>query len=96
MLKAYLAWGEAVSGLVDKTSLSDVDKARAHLITEILIDAVAPVRSVRQVELPGQGFPHERRIAFPAGKECRVVGDECPIVVFALDEFLGKRHGPSL
>jgi polyhydroxyalkanoate synthase len=42
LLKAYLAWGDAISGLVDKTSLSDIDKARAHLITEILVDAVAP------------------------------------------------------
>ncbi len=33
LLKAYLAWGETVSGLVDKTSLSDIDKQRAHLIT---------------------------------------------------------------
>ncbi|HZC96325.1 MAG TPA: alpha/beta fold hydrolase [Bradyrhizobium sp.] len=46
LLKAYLAWGEAVSGLVDKTSLSDIDKARAHLITEILIDAVAPTNTM--------------------------------------------------
>ena len=29
LLKAYLAWGDAVSHLVDKTSLSDIDKARA-------------------------------------------------------------------
>jgi len=29
MLKAYLAWGDAVSGFVDKTSLSDIDKSRA-------------------------------------------------------------------
>src|ERR1700746_3219724 len=46
LLRAYLAWGEAVSGLVDKTSLSDIDKARAHLVTEILIDAVAPTNSI--------------------------------------------------
>ena len=46
MLKAYLAWGDAVSGLVDKTSLSDIDKARAHLVTEILIDAVAPTNAM--------------------------------------------------
>jgi polyhydroxyalkanoate synthase len=46
MLKAYLAWGNAVSGFVDKTSLSDLDKARAHLVTEILIDAVAPTNSM--------------------------------------------------
>jgi len=46
LLKAYLAWGDAVSRLVDKTSLSDLDKARAHLITEILIDAVAPTNII--------------------------------------------------
>src|SRR5262245_44800594 len=46
LLKAYLAWGEAISGFVDKTSLSEVDKARAHLITEILIDAVAPTNAM--------------------------------------------------
>src|SRR5215813_329458 len=46
LLKAYLAWGDAVSGLVDKTSLSDIDKARAHLITEILIDAAAPTNAI--------------------------------------------------
>ncbi|MBR0938781.1 alpha/beta fold hydrolase [Bradyrhizobium jicamae] len=46
LLKAYLAWGEAVSGLVDKTSLSDIDKQRAHLVTDILIDAVAPTNTM--------------------------------------------------
>jgi polyhydroxyalkanoate synthase subunit PhaC len=46
MLKAYLAWGDAVSGFVDKTSLSEIDKARAHLVTEILIDAVAPTNAI--------------------------------------------------
>ncbi|TYL97791.1 alpha/beta fold hydrolase [Bradyrhizobium rifense] len=46
LLKAYLAWGDAVSGFVDKTSLSDIDKARAHLVTEILIDAVAPTNAM--------------------------------------------------
>src|ERR1700757_3177441 len=46
LLKAYLAWGEAVNGFVDKTSLSDIDKARAHLVTEILIDAVAPTNAM--------------------------------------------------
>jgi poly[(R)-3-hydroxyalkanoate] polymerase subunit PhaC len=46
LLKAYLAWGDAISSLVDKSSLSDVDKARAHLITEILVDAVAPTNAV--------------------------------------------------
>jgi polyhydroxyalkanoate synthase len=46
LLKAYLAWGDAVGGLVDKTSLSEIDKARAHLVTEILIDAVAPTNAM--------------------------------------------------
>ena len=46
LLKTYLAWGDAVSGLIDKTSLSDIDKARAHLITETLIDAVAPTNAI--------------------------------------------------
>ena len=46
LLKGYLAWGEAVNGLVDKTSLSDIDKARAHLVTEILIDAAAPTNTM--------------------------------------------------
>jgi polyhydroxyalkanoate synthase len=46
LLKAYLAWGEALNGFVDKTSLSAIDKARARLITEILVDAVAPTNSI--------------------------------------------------
>jgi polyhydroxyalkanoate synthase len=46
LLRAYLAWGDLVSGFVDKTSLSQIDKARAHLITEILIDAVAPTNAI--------------------------------------------------
>jgi polyhydroxyalkanoate synthase len=46
LLKAYLAWGDAVNVLVDKTSLSDTDKARAHLVTDILIDAVAPTNAL--------------------------------------------------
>jgi polyhydroxyalkanoate synthase subunit PhaC len=46
MLKAYLAWSDAVSGFVDKSSLSDIDKARAHLFTEIVVDAVAPTNAI--------------------------------------------------
>jgi poly[(R)-3-hydroxyalkanoate] polymerase subunit PhaC len=46
LLRAYLAWGDLVSGFVDKTSLSQMDKARAHLVTEILIDAVAPTNAI--------------------------------------------------
>jgi poly[(R)-3-hydroxyalkanoate] polymerase subunit PhaC len=46
LLKAYLAWGDAVNGFVDKTNLSQIDKARAHLITEILVDAIAPTNVI--------------------------------------------------
>jgi polyhydroxyalkanoate synthase len=46
LLKAYLAWGDALNSLVDKTSLSQIDKARAHLVTDILIDAVAPTNAI--------------------------------------------------
>src|SRR6201987_2765000 len=56
LLKAYLAWGEAVNGFVDKTSLSDIDKARAHLITEILVDAVAPANAMLTNPAPVRKF----------------------------------------
>lgn len=46
LLKTYLAWGDAVSGLIDKTGLSYIDKARAHLVTDILIDAMAPTNAM--------------------------------------------------
>lgn len=42
LLKAYLAGGAAVENFIDKTSLSEVDKQRAHLFTTILVDGVAP------------------------------------------------------
>ena len=45
LLKAYLAWGEALDDFVGKTSLSDADKERAHLFTTILVDALAPTNS---------------------------------------------------
>jgi polyhydroxyalkanoate synthase len=46
LLKAYLAWGEAVNVLVDKTSLGDIDKARVHLVTDIMVDALAPTNAL--------------------------------------------------
>jgi polyhydroxyalkanoate synthase len=46
LLKAYLAWGEGVNVLVDKTSLSDIDKARVHLVTDIMVDALAPTNAL--------------------------------------------------
>jgi polyhydroxyalkanoate synthase subunit PhaC len=46
LLKAYLAWGEALDDFVSKTSLSDFDRERAHLFTTILVDALAPSNSL--------------------------------------------------
>lgn len=46
LLKAYLAWGDALDGFIEKTSLKDGDKARARLITTIFIDALAPTNSL--------------------------------------------------
>jgi polyhydroxyalkanoate synthase len=46
LLKAYLAWAAAVDNFVAQTSLSEVDKQRASLITTILIDALAPTNSL--------------------------------------------------
>ena len=42
LLQAYLAWGDALNGFIDKTSLGEVDKARARLIANIFIDAASP------------------------------------------------------
>jgi polyhydroxyalkanoate synthase len=46
LLKAYLAWGEAVDKFVAQTSLSKVDKDRARLITTILVDTLAPTNNL--------------------------------------------------
>ena len=46
LLKAYLAWGEALDNFVSQTSLSEADKERAHLFTTILVDALAPTNSL--------------------------------------------------
>ena len=64
LLKAYLAWGEALDGFVDRTSLGKVDKERAHLFATILIDALAPTNSLlanpvatrRLIETGGQSL----------------------------------------
>ena len=45
LLQAYLAWGDAINGFIEKTSLGDVDKARAHLIANIIIDAASPTNN---------------------------------------------------
>jgi polyhydroxyalkanoate synthase subunit PhaC len=46
LLQAYLAWGSAVDRFVDQSSLSELDKRRAHLITTILVDALAPTNAL--------------------------------------------------
>jgi len=46
LLKAYLAWGEALDEFVSETSLNNADKERAHLFTTILVDALAPTNSL--------------------------------------------------
>jgi polyhydroxyalkanoate synthase len=42
LLQAYLAWGDSINGFIDRTSISDIDKTRAHLIANIFIDAASP------------------------------------------------------
>ena len=42
LLQTYLAWGSAIEKFVDQSSLSELDKTRARLITTILVDALAP------------------------------------------------------
>ncbi len=64
LLKAYLAWGEALETFVDRTSLGKVEKERAHLFASILIDALAPTNSLlgnpvatrRLIETRGQSL----------------------------------------
>jgi polyhydroxyalkanoate synthase len=46
LLKAYLAFGSALNEFVDQSSLSDVEKERAHLITTIWIDALSPANNL--------------------------------------------------
>jgi polyhydroxyalkanoate synthase subunit PhaC len=46
LLKAYLAWGEALGDFVSETSLSASDKERAQLFATILVDALAPTNSL--------------------------------------------------
>jgi polyhydroxyalkanoate synthase subunit PhaC len=42
LLQAYLAWGSAIEKFVDQSSLNELDKTRARLVTTILTDALAP------------------------------------------------------
>ncbi len=49
----------------DKTSLSDVDKERAHLFTTILVDALAPTNSLHR-----QSCGDRASSSIPAAKAC--------------------------
>jgi polyhydroxyalkanoate synthase len=46
MLQSYLVWGNAVNEFVGKVDLSDQDRARAKLFSQIFIDALAPTNSL--------------------------------------------------
>jgi polyhydroxyalkanoate synthase subunit PhaC len=101
LLKAYLAWGEAVNGFVDKTSLSDLDKARAHLITEILIDAVAPTNAMftnpaavrKFVDTGGQSLWHGLKNYFDDLTRNRGMPSMVDTSAFKVGENLAITHG---
>ncbi|MGD9912604.1 MAG: alpha/beta fold hydrolase [Rhizobiaceae bacterium] len=42
LMQSYMAWGKAVTDLVEKTDLPEKDAARARLVTSIFIDTMAP------------------------------------------------------
>ena len=46
LLQSYLAWREAVHGFVDKVELSDQERARAKLVTDLVVDALSPTNGL--------------------------------------------------
>ncbi len=46
LLQIYLAWGDAVNTFVEKIGLDGQEKARAKLVSQILVDAVAPTNGL--------------------------------------------------
>ena len=42
LMQSYMAWGKAVTDLVEKTDLPEKDAARARLLTSIFVDTMAP------------------------------------------------------
>jgi polyhydroxyalkanoate synthase subunit PhaC len=46
LLQSYLAWGDAVNAFVEKVGLDGQDKARAKLVSQILVDALAPTNGL--------------------------------------------------
>ena len=45
LLQSYLAWGTAVNNFVEKVDLTERDRARAKLITQLFVDALAPTNA---------------------------------------------------
>jgi polyhydroxyalkanoate synthase len=45
LLQAYLAWGKEINEFIDSTTLSDIEKKRAHLFATIMVDALAPTNN---------------------------------------------------
>src|SRR5271163_2577541 len=68
LLQAYLAWGDAINGFIQKTSLGDIDKARAHLIANIMIDAASDEQPVQQSGR-SEAVPRYRRRQPPARRQ---------------------------
>src|SRR5271165_4048583 len=46
LLQSYLAWGEGVNAFVEKLDLGRQEKARAKLISQIFVDALAPTNTL--------------------------------------------------
>jgi polyhydroxyalkanoate synthase len=46
LLQGYLAWGQALGGFVDKSSMDDGNKARARFAMAMLTEAMAPTNSL--------------------------------------------------
>ncbi|MGE0499528.1 MAG: alpha/beta fold hydrolase [Rhizobiaceae bacterium] len=42
LMQSYMAWGKAITDLVEKTDLPEKDSARARLLTSIFVDTMAP------------------------------------------------------
>jgi polyhydroxyalkanoate synthase subunit PhaC len=46
LLQSYLAWGDAVNGFVDKIELSEQERARAKIVSQIIVDALSPTNGL--------------------------------------------------
>lgn len=70
LMQAYLAWGSALSTIVNESRLGAVDKQRAQFISTIVVDALAPTNNLvtnptaikKSIDTGGrslfQGFQH--------------------------------------